>query len=56
MTELDLKFDEKKALEAYEKAIDNIRTGNVLEFDSAEEAIEYLNSPISRSVKEIRGE
>ena len=33
----------KKALEATARVENNIRKGNVLEFDSIEDAIEYLN-------------
>ena len=46
---VDFSYDEEAALKASEKAGDNLRKGNVLEFNSTEEAMDYLE-------KEVLGE
>ena len=44
VTPVDFKFNKERARKATAKAENNIRKGNVLEFDSTKEAIEYLES------------
>ena len=41
---IDFKYDKNKSQKATKKAMDNIRKGNVLEFDSTEDGIDYLES------------
>ena len=41
---IDFEFNETRAQKATKKAMDNIRKGNVLEFDSTENGIDYLES------------
>lgn len=41
---IDFSYNEEEALKASEKAAKNIRKGNILEFDSTKDAIDYLKS------------
>ena len=41
---IDFKYDENRAQKATKKAAENIRKGNILEFNSTKDAIDYLES------------
>ena len=41
---IEFKYDKNKAQKATKKVTENIRKGNVLEFESTEDGIDYLES------------